>query len=395
MAVLKVILANLVIFALLYAAVEIPYSAFQYLTAAGIPATCWLMEHPGETIRFDPDRGFFLTRTPSRFARIVDRHLEIVGTYRGNAQGFADRDDFTVQRSNRYERRFAVFGDSFTAGTFVVPRTWPERLEDTDSAGRGQPLKLLNFAVTGVGLATWASILRNIVVRDEYELDGLIIAVAWDDLDRKFALFDQVDSQTLAYTRAPSWDPALQPKTSSEAASLLKNYAIPDTYILSPSDFDAALAGHWNAPRKWKFRLTTSIAGAVTTGVSRLVYGYHLLTFSGFDSGQIYLIEEIRRLTKEHLLPTVVAYIPSRDELLSPPDSRNLKRTKQFAEMIGASFLDGREAFRGLSSQEIKESWYPHDGHWNQVGSDRFAGFMSRQIESWGNTQSPTTVGGR
>jgi hypothetical protein len=394
MAVLKVILANLVIFALLYAAVEIPYSAFRYLTATGIPATCWLMEHPGETIRFDPDRGFFLTRTPSRFARIIDRQPEIVGTYRGNAQGFPDRDDFTVQRSNRYERRFAVFGDSFTAGTFVVPRTWPERLEDTDSAGRGQPLKLLNFALTGVGLATWASILRNIVVRDEYELDGLIIAVAWDDLDRKFALFDQVDSQTLAYTRVPSWDPALQPKTSSEAASLLKNHAIPDTYILSPSDFDDALAGHWNAPRKWKFRLTTRIADAVTAK-SICYSGRDLCPASGFDSGQIYLIEEIRRLTKEHLLPTVVAYIPSRDELLNPDSRSNLERTKQFAEMIGASFLDGREAFRGLSSQEIKESWYPHDGHWNQAGSDRFAGFMSRQIESWANTQSPTTVGGR
>ena len=256
-------------------------------------------------------------------------------------------------------------------------------------AGRGQPLKLLNFALTGVGLATWASILRNIVVRDEYELDGLIIAVAWDDLDRKFALFDQVDSQTLAYTRAPSWDPALQPKTSSEAASLLKNHAIPETYILSPSDFDAALAGHWNAPRKWKFRLTTRIADAVTAKSNG-----EEQPASGFDSGQIYLIEEIRRLTKEHLLPTVVAYIPSREELLSP-DSRRAKRTKQFAEMIGASFLDGREAFRGLSSQEIKENWYPHDGHWNQAGSDRFADFMSRQIESWGNTQSPTTVGGR
>ena len=51
--------------------------------------------------------------------------------------------------------------------------------------------------------------------------------------------------------------------------------------------------------------------------------------------------------------------------------------------MLGATFVDGYEAFRGLSSQQIKDDWFQFDGHWNRGGSDQFAQFMATQLQLW------------
>ena len=59
----------------------------------------WLFEDSGRTWQFDPVRGYRLTSTPSRFLRATDGRFEYVGVARGNAQGFADRDDFTPKRT--------------------------------------------------------------------------------------------------------------------------------------------------------------------------------------------------------------------------------------------------------------------------------------------------------
>src|SRR5947209_1950318 len=92
-----------------------------YLIGEGIATTIgwfgwWdqsfaITEDTGKTIFFDPVRGYRLTRTPARTARITDGRIEYVGAYRGNNQGFPDRDDFGPKRDKSYRLRFAVLGD--------------------------------------------------------------------------------------------------------------------------------------------------------------------------------------------------------------------------------------------------------------------------------------------
>lgn len=387
----RLVLVNLLVLAALYGVIEFSYSSYCYILKDSSPTTFWLFEHPGETIRFDPDRGYFLSRTPSRFARITYGQVEWVGCLRGNAQGFADRDDFTVQRLTGNQRRVAVLGDSFTSAQYI-PLNWPDRVEALTGRGSDGAPVLLNFAVDGGGLANWATIFRNIVVKERYELDGLIIAVAWDDLDRKFTLFDQTDSKTISFARTSSWDTNSQPRTMQEALALLKNHASAITtssYLLSSAEFDAALSGQWK-PRQWHFRVSQSLKGMVRPLLQR--FRTSKQPTSGFEPGQLALMREIRRLAGEASLPIAVAYIPSRQELLDPADIANLERTRQFSEILGAKFIDGREAFRGLSVEQIKNDWFLHDGHWNQPGSDRFAEFMVAQIPTWMEARTARTA---
>lgn len=374
---IRLIVGNVLVFGLLYVVVECSYSAYRYFLTDSAPESFALFEHPGETIRFDPIRGYSLTRTPSRVARVTHGKIEYVGTFRGNAQGFADRDDFSPRRSSVGERRIAILGDSFSVATMepLNAPNWPDRVKDL-SAASSKPLVTLNFSLDGGGLANWASILRNIVAKDGYELDGLVFAVAWDDLDRKFAMFDQVDSKRFLHARALTWHVSSQPKTRSEARVLLEKDANRMRIIVSPAQFDAFLTGHWR-PRQWQFRLSARLRAIIAGQPKTEEPG------TGFEPGQIALIKEIRQIADEHSWPIVVVQIPTREGLLDPGSRTNVDRTREFSEMLGATFVDGYEAFRGLSSQQIKDDWFQFDGHWNRGGSDQFAQFMATQLQLW------------
>ena len=375
--VVRLIVINGVIFLLLYALIELSYSGYRYLRDPS-PDSFSVFEHPGETIKFDPIRGYFLTRTPSRIARVNFGKIEYTGSFRGNAQGFADRNDFSIKRSSGDERRIAVFGDSFTAGIMepLNSASWPNRVEDLCEGNGSSRLLLLNFSLDAAGLANWVSILRNVVVKDQYELDGLIFAVAWDDLDRTFAFFDQIDSKRFLHARAPTWD-IDPPLNRSQAVELLEKDPDPARkYVLSTEEFDAFLAGNWK-PKQWSFRLSELVAGLLRGGPPRKN------PHEEFEPDQVKLIDQIRQLAKEHSWPIAVVYIPNREELLGSRAETNMEKCKKFSEMLGASFFHGREAFRGLSNQEIKSDWFPIDAHWNRGGSDRFAEFMAAQLPGW------------
>ncbi|HEX3872875.1 MAG TPA: SGNH/GDSL hydrolase family protein, partial [Solirubrobacteraceae bacterium] len=339
--------------------------------------TLWLYEDSGRTVRFDPIRGYRLTRTPSRFLRATDGRLEYIATIRGNSQGFPDRDDFGPRRTSAGVPRLAVFGDSFTEGQYLG-QSWPDRAEDL-AREAGQPVELLNFALGGAGLANWWSVLTKLVVAENYEIDGVLFVVFAGDLRREFTVSDHQGRVRPLFGRTPSWDPATYPTSLDAARSFLKEQ---DFAILSPAEFERAVQGHW--PR----------------GVSRPVQPYILthiwrrvvLNWPGRapgappppdESGRDRLIADIRRVLEERHLPALVVHIPDRAELIDVGRSPEAMRreSRAFAEAIGARFLDGGLIFEGLSRAEIRGLFFPHDGHWNQAGSDRFAAFLLRTAD--------------
>jgi hypothetical protein len=244
----------------------------------------------------------------------------------------------------------------------------------------------------GAGLANWTSILSNVVVKDQYELDGLVFAVAWDDLDRTFAFFDQIDSKRFLHATVPTWDIAARPQTRSEALEFLEKDPDPShRYVLSTEEFDAFLAGNWK-PRQWSFPLSELVAGMLRGGPPRRN------PHEACDRGQVAPIEEIGQLAKEHSWPIAVVYISNREELLGSKTETNIEKSKKLSEMLGATFFDGRAAFRGLGNQQIKDDWFPIDAHWNRGGSEQFAGYMAGQIQGWlaaTKSVAPTKLEGR
>lgn len=350
-----------------YFLLELSYSALYVNGVIAPPPAFWVFEDSGKTVHFDPISGFRYSRTASRVARInPGRGVEYVASFRGNNQGFADRDDFTPAGGPAQHPRIAVLGDSFTAAEHLGVN-WPDRVE------RQMDVALLNFSVAGGGLANWWSIVTRLLDAQNYRIDGLLFAVFEGDLQRTFTFSDHRDSRYHQFARTPSWQPGEWPASLAEARALMQPLR---GFIVSPERFEQALRGAWHPelPRPWRpyaaLQLLRWLEPARADDAD-----------SGFVPGQLALIDGIAAYAARRSLPIMVVTVPSREALLAnrpaPEDAR------AFAARLGARFVDGAQAFAGLDERSIRELWLPVDGHWAQGGSDRFAAFMQTVLVRW------------
>jgi hypothetical protein len=370
----KRLIFSLVVIFLFYAILEALASTAAWL--AWRDTSFWLFEDSGRTWQFDPVRGYRLTRTPSRFLRATDGRLEYVGVARGNAQGFADRDDFTTKRTHPGVRRIAVFGDSFTAEEHLG-QNWPDRAEDL-ARDVGEPVELLNFAVSGAGLANWWSVLTRLVATEDYELDGVVFAVFGGDLRRKFTVWDHRDADHPLFGRASGWDPSTYPKTLDEARLFLKPHP---GFILSREAFERSLQGRWPSALPHRSR-PYLLAHARRAFLPASDEGQP----EGDDApepARDRLVADIARFLSDRHLPALVVHIPDRSSLLDPSRAPSWPKqeSEDFARALGAAILDGTDAFAGLRPSEVRALFLPRDGHWNQAGSDRFAAFVLKSLD--------------
>ena len=354
-----------------YLAVELPVSFLAWKKHWG--TTLWIFEDSGKTVHFDPIRGYKLTTVPSRFARITGGKIEYVGSVRGNAQGFADRHDFTVKRQNK-KKRIAVFGDSFSVAQFLETN-WPDRAEELDKA-----FTFLNFSIDGGGIANWWSIIDKFVEKEGYELDGVVFAVVPGDLYRTFSIAEHRGYQNHMFGRLLSWEDEY-PATANEAKSVLRQSP---GLIVSTEEFNQCLSGEWPASLKWQFRFYLfKVAASFLRGVSNSALE------SQFDppvthKAREQLVDNVRNFLRKNRSPTYVFYIPDRDTLLGEWEVGEWFKqdARIFAKKIGAVFVDGSKIYAGLSKKDIRGMFFPHDGHWNQRGSDAFARFMLSSIKT-------------
>jgi hypothetical protein len=369
--------------------VIIPYLAIEAIATCYGWFTWWdhsfaITEDTEKTIEFDAIRGYRLNSTPARTARITDGRFEYVGAYRGNSQGFPDRDDFGPKRDARYKHRFAVFGDSFTHAPYLS-QNWPDRAEDI-MAEKGEPVQFLNFALSYTGLANWWSILTRIVKAEDYDLDGVIFVVWETNLLRGFTVQASKKPHRphdkLLFGRCRSWDPKDFPTTESEALAFLEEDKM--QYLLPAEEFEQTLQGGWPAsvPRHFRPLIATQIFRAVRALVKPAPPETTAETPGDFDAPRKKLIDDMRQFLESKKLPALVIHLPSRDTLLHPSENSRLHRekSKAFAQALGASFLDADELFAGMKPDEIHAQFLPHDGHWNQKGSNRFAEFVVAKL---------------
>ena len=378
----KKLLFSVILIAVLYFAVELLFSA---LFAHGLilnKSSLWFFEESGRTIHFDPVRGYRLTPVPSRMMRMTYGQREYLGTLRGNSQGFPDRDDFGPGRPDPGTPRIAVFGDSFSAAQYLE-QNWPDAVERM-STGAGVPLQLLNFSVDGAGLANWWSILTRIVDREGYEIDALLFAVYSGDLERSFAISDHRGSIQPMY-RQIGWNPAKWPKSLAEARQMLKPQ---NGFTLSKKAFEMVVNGELNPgyPLPYKpylfpvvkeeLALLFADKGKARTPSrsSRESEGEY-----GFNPYQARMIREMAAFAKRKSIPVIVVRVPGREGLIreEPPG----RAVVLFSKILGATFIDGAAPFAGLSESDIRSHWLPHDAHWGQAGSSRFARFMFERLQ--------------
>lgn len=355
----------------------------------------WFFEEAGKTIRFDPLTGYRLTPHPSRNLRISEGRVEYEGVFRGNNQGFQDRDDFWPARPAGVALRVAVLGDSFSSGQFLSVN-WPDRVEDLAKTD-GQALQLLNFSLYSGGLVNWRNILLGVIEKEQYALDMLVIPVYANDLFRPFMVFEARDTRMLLIGQAGE-DVSRLPSTLEQAlACCLKES---EGYILTAEEYRWLKTSRWHPelPRpdkpylaehvgalylfaREKYRLWLAGHESAQMPILMTAGSYSpdpLLGRGRFKPAQLQLIDEIRGYQNRSGVKVIVVRIPDRDELLNQaPVAGNVQ---EFAERLGVPLLDGMQAFGGLDAVQQQKQYFPYDDHWNQEGSDRFARFMMNYL---------------
>lgn len=340
----------------------------------------WVVEDAGRTQFFDPVLGRRLTGIPQREALISFGRVTFLGAVRGNSQGLQTRFDFGPERTSRTAKRIAIFGDSYTAGA-GMEWNWPDRIQQAAIAG-GEPLEILNFSLDGWGLANWAQVLTRMIEPQNYQLDALVFAVWRGDLYRRFLFMDQVGFDHGAEAWAESWDPEKYPRTAAEARPLLR--ISPLVYILPHERFEQALRGEWAPPvhRRFRWDLYLRVAGRLSPYVPRPEKA--AAKPAAAEAQREQRIQDIRRYVEARHIPAMVVYLPSARTAGGTQDPvMLLEQLKLFAKEIGAKFVDGREAFAGLTPRQVSAEWRTIDPHWDQAGSDRFAEFMHKVLRDW------------
>lgn len=391
---IKVIKGNLIAYTSIaffsYLAFEVCLSAAYFTNLLEPPSyysSVWIFEDTGRTVQFDRIRGYRLTSIPSRWARLTKGTFEYIGVLKGNNQGFPDKDDFYPKRISRNDKRIAVFGDSFTAGQYLM-MNWPDRAEQLAQNRQGS-IQLLNFSIDGGGLANWWSVLTKIVEAEHYDLDGIVFAVYPGDLRRKFTVSDHRGEKVHVRGRISTWDPASFPTTVEEARPAFERHY--GSHIVSTEEFDRFLKNEWKPSPRDEGRLRFYFAWLVWNAIEEKVKPQEpALTFQGFEEDRKWYMTDIKRAASVLGVPILVVHVPSRPELLEQKTNPLEQETRAFADELSATFIDGKLAFGGYTNEEIKQMWLPYDAHWGQKGSDRFAEYVIDIVEKW-----PTSTEGQ
>jgi hypothetical protein len=350
--------------------------------------TFWLVERGG-CFKFDPIRGYAVSRKPLRFTRVTKSEIEYVGRFQGNAQGFQGDKDFTLKKPPGVQWRSMVFGDSFSSAAFLKT-PWPKRALE-----KLPDWELYNFSIDGAGLANWWSVLTRLVLTDGYEFDQVIFASIPNDLNRPFVIGTQNEGAiVLGYV---GWNPDCFPRDYEEAAKRLNR---PTFYSASRIELESSIRERrrcWGTnphhqTRPWIASHVSQIFNDLIKHDPEEVFEELALTGSPpastslpqvkatrlFSREQMAMICDMRnRLAARHI-PVVVIHIPGRDELLKHRDDSEIVRA--FASLLGANFVDGSGSFRSLNADEVRAHYLPYDGHWNQAGSDRFADSVALRL---------------
>ncbi len=383
--VVVVVVINLVVFLAGLLLLDVSYSAYHYRFLGN--DTHWIFEDTGKTVHFDPVSGFRLTDIPSRIARVTRGKIEYLGYIKGNNFGFPDRDDFSPDRPDTSTKRYAIFGDSFSAAPYLAVN-WPDRAEDLLKRA-GEQVELLNFSVDGAGLANWANIVDQLIRTENFQLDGIIIATITDDLERPFTFTDSRDRTRWVLRRA-GWNPELYPKDLQSALETLpdKDQGMPSVICMSEEFSPKVLQAVSRKDRVFKFRLLARASKWFTKQrrgrrIERPIV--KPATLSDKDTimrNRSRQVEVIRAFAKERNLPVLVVHIPLKEEALGKQQTKATQLVQAFSDLIQARYIDGREAFAGVTTDQLNQLWLPFDGHWGQGASDLFAEFISWQVLS-------------
>lgn len=353
-----------------YIIAELAYS-YLYINHFVGKKTLWFHEasDPGNNIVFNPYIGYKISKTPSRFGAVTSEgKLESMGMMQGNNFGFPDERDFPINPKDTAITRIAILGDSFTASQFTN-KSWVEIIEDSLNIESEDSILLMNFSLDGGGLGNWHSIVKNIILKNNFKLDGIVFAIMGDNLDRKFMwgndhiLSD--DKYAFAVGRNLTWDPALNPVYEDTLNPIfLENYL-----VLPNHEVNKIVQGNWMPQRKIKAYLYDAFKQTIRKLIFQFKYPEIFQTAHAEQPG--FFTPEQRQLIHDLSRDCQKLDIP----VLTLSFLTNHQNSKGFAKILNSHFLDDK-AFQSCMLNTKQKINIEGDAHWNNDGVSLFAKSM-------------------
>ncbi len=325
---------------------------------------------------FDPNIGYRVSTVPARLGVVTpEGELLSMGVSKGNNLGFPDNRDFNIENEEDDLVRIAVLGDSFSASQFTE-KSWVEVAEQKiNNEFKNKTVILMNFSLEGIGLGNWASIVKNNILAKNIKINGIIFAVAEDDVDRKFMWKDDsfFDSETgrrqLHINYVNSWDPEKYQKEfrkEKKSAEPLEGWE-----VLSSEEIDKIETGKWKHTfsRDLKPYLMYELFYQLTFFINNFV-DFNEQNSNNFEKKQLKIIEDLRDNCNKLDVPLLVIKMGS-----------YLDKKREFADLINASYIDDKKFQKTIKNET--DFIIRHDGHWNQKGSNLFASAIYFDILDW------------
>ncbi len=376
-----------------YILIELVYS---YYSAVIQSRSFYAFEEPVNPA-FDPVMGYKYTSRPARTASVISDEIQWSARSKGNNYGFPDADDFSPQR-RKGGQRVVVIGDSFT-GQPVCEELWPDYVEKL-AARDGRGLELLSLAGGGYGVPNWTSLLENLVIRENWDIDEFVFAVyEGDDLERTF-MFGGQSGGSPVLAHLDKWTIPSPADDGMPAFTGNRKQFKPgeNALVLSKAEYERFLRR--GRPDRYPRRALRPQFGRLylfdtvqrfSEGISARLKSFFRADprFSPEGGPELSLTEEMKPIYNRLKAavnrigkPVKVIYIPYKPEIVADDGYLGYNRVKDFAAFLGAELHDSRAAFRPLSRRERTACFFHIDAHWNQAGIRLFGDYVYRSVLS-------------
>lgn len=334
------------------------------------PHSIWFMEKtPGQShVRFDPYIGYKISNQPHIFgcyntnAGVVSSGLSV-----GNNYGFPDSKDFHPQKN---KKRLLILGDSFTAGQYLKVN-WPSKVEEMQREQKqteDQDFEIYNMALDGGGLANWWLTLENVIKKDRFEADALLIMALNENFNRSFMWWDDSLSEERR-SRPPhfmyldyqkDWDHRSFPRSRKD----LGGFPAHLFHLLTPDQVQALKKGDFKIPTQRSYQPYMLSRVLKWLSINKVDAEEPLIA----KNEQKKMLEDFAHWSKKNRVPIYVVFFDG-----DHPDHSFILDLLQANEIKA-------EAWLTQNSQDASKLFIPLDGHFNQKGSDLWAEYMLKKI---------------
>lgn len=354
---------------------------------------------------YDPAVGYKPASGMVRLLTIHKGQVEFDHRVRVNPQGWFSYRDYLPKKKSARIKRYAVLGDSFSAG-MVVDTAWPDAVQARLLDAGNDSVELYNFSLDGVGLANWHRVFFQEIVPN-YEFDGLVIAYSAEksgipDFDRRFIVSHSTAEYTF-YNVIDSVGERLPEVFPLEGA-------VPAARVFSAISLDLIkqqyASGEWTRGYQflpidaWFFKVFYGAADGIykwfkliqrskiyeqeeSTYLQRVNEPYSFDFFKARYANAPLLLQ-MMAYCRQQQKEVVFAAIPDLEHACDYVAGQPLMCRKEgefLAAQFNAKYVDGFAVFEGKGTDAVEQSFYRYDHHWNKTGMAAFVDLMlSRQV---------------